>query len=255
MTHTAALRFTTKPAQLVFLMLAMVACFIAPAQAEETYHLQLADVKQLITEQLIDKGAGEQIELDVSGRTQPVLFRSSKPLEAALDMVDFDARSMTWNANMSLYDGDKVAKVLELSGRYAPQIEIPVLKRRLHSSEMIAEDDIEWVGYPEHRLRKDTVLDAKTLIGKSPRRVISEHRPIRADDIEEPKVVDKGDLVRVAYQTPYMEIRTVGEALEEAALGQRIRIRNSESGIVIQAVVTGTGSAEVKELLQISDAR
>jgi flagella basal body P-ring formation protein FlgA len=253
----SSITYRHSPSRLAELMLMIIAALLllsAPAYAQD-YSLNLQDLEALIAESLVSEGAGEEPEVSITGRMQPVLARGHAPLQAGIDYLDYDARSLSWNAVVSLFEDGELLKTLELNGRYAPTAQVPVLSRRLHNSDVIGEEDIVWQHFPEHRLRKDTILSAEQLIGKSPRRVISENRPVRIADVEAPSIVDKGDLIRISFQTPFMEIRTVGEAMEEGASGQRIRIRNSESGIVVQAVITGPGEAEVKQLMQISDAR
>jgi flagella basal body P-ring formation protein FlgA len=62
---------------------------------------------------------------------------------------------------------------------------------------------------------------------------------VRAGDIAEPIVVHKGDLVTVALNTPGMQLTAQGKAMEDGAMGASIRIANTQSNRVIDAVVAG----------------
>jgi flagella basal body P-ring formation protein FlgA len=122
---------------------------------------------------------------------------------------------------------------------------VPVLKNRVQGTDVIAESDIDWVKTPARTLRRNTVADARDLVGKSPRHVISPGRPIRLDEIAGASIVNKGTQVTLLYKTHNIEIKTFGEALEPGAKGDVIRVRNSASKTVIQGTVESAGHVRV----------
>jgi flagella basal body P-ring formation protein FlgA len=126
---------------------------------------------------------------------------------------------------------------MKLSGHYDQMIAVPVLKRRVQAPEVIGEDDIDWEKQPASHLRKNIVTNAHDLTGKSPKRVISQGRPIRADEIANPPVVNKGSQVTLYFKSRNLEIKTFGEALEPGAVGDVIRVRNITSKTIVQGTV------------------
>ena len=223
------------------------------AHSEEvapSYKVTSDEVESIAAAALEEMGAGENIAASLVGRYQRVLYRHASPFNVELNVSDYDARAMRWHGDLIILSNDEEVESIPLSGRYEALIEVPVLTRRLHRSDIIEEADLEWVAVPEHRLRKDVLMSAEELIGKAPRRVISEGRPIREAEIENPIITAKGDIVQVIYTTPFMELRTIGMALEEGAKGDHIRIRNSESDIVIHATLLDEGIAQVSNPLQ-----
>lgn len=223
------------------------------AHSEETapsYKVTSDEVESIAATTLEAMGAGEHIAASLVGRYQRVIYRHDSPFNVELNISDYDARALRWHGDLIIQSNDEEVDAIPLSGRYEALIEVPVLTRRLHRSDIIEEADLEWVAVPEHRLRKDVLMSAEALIGKAPRRVISEGRPIREAEIENPVITNKGDIVQVIYTTPFMELRTIGMALEEGAKGDHIRIRNSESDIVIHATLIEEGIAQVSNPLQ-----
>lgn len=246
------------PAYAGMMVLLLVALFVllvsASSHAAEasTSQLMAADVESLISEALIEQGAGDKLSATITGRTNDVLYRGTQPLSISLTALDFDAKSASFKGAVDVYEADTKKETIDLSGRFEVLIEVPVLSQRLHKGDVIEATDIEWISMPEHRLRKDTILSEEALIGFTPRRIISENRPVRAVDIEKPRLMQKGDSVQLSFRTPAMEIRTLGIAMEEGAKGDTIRIRNSDSQVVVQAVITGKGVAEVAPYAQLS---
>lgn len=218
----------------------------------QKFEITSATVLEVVERELIEQGAGEALEVEYVGRQPSVLFSTDKTVEMAIEKLDFDARALRWHAEVAVYEGDAIMKTIELEGRYASEVEVPVLNQRLRSDNVIEEGDIDWVSMPEHRLRKNTILDIKDLLGKAPRRVISEGRPISTSEIENPMIMRKGTMVQMQFATPYMDIRTLGIAEDDGALNDTILVRNQESGIAVQARITGPGTAVVYKPSQVA---
>jgi flagella basal body P-ring formation protein FlgA len=124
-------------------------------------------------------------------------------------------------------------------------VQIPVLERQVRSGEVITADDIALSTFSGKNLRKNTITDNKELIGKSPRRMISQGRPVRQDEIGNPAVLLKGAHVTMLFKTRNLEITTLGEALENGAKGDVIRVKNLASKQIIDAVVEAPGRVRV----------
>jgi len=56
--------------------------------------------------------------------------------------------------------------------------------------------------------------------------------------------VRRGELVTLVYQAPGMSLVMRARALEDAAVGQSVRLQNTSSNRTIDAIVTGPGAAE-----------
>lgn len=241
-------------ATLLLFALLMVASGVQVAlSAEKPFRVSLDDVESSVARQLESEGAGGMIKALVISRQNRTLYSSNSPVDFSIDSLDFNARSLRWTAHLVIYAGGELEETLSLNGRYESQVEIPVLANRMHRDDIIEEVDIAWITYPEHRMRKDTVLSDEGLIGKSPRRVISKNRPIRKNELENPAIMKRGALIQVFFENPSIEIRTIGEAMDDAAMGDIIRVKNSDSNIVIQATVTGPNSAQVNRLAQLPE--
>lgn len=219
-----------------------------PAKADQiTLHrVTLEDAETTIAEALIANGAGERIEVRVNGRPEGTLVSHSSPVTATVGELAFDESTHSWNATLYFEAEERPLAPLKLSGRYDELLQIPVLVHRMAAGETITEPDITWKVVAASRLRKNTVLEAAQLIGKSPVRTISPDRYIREEELKAPPVIDKGDTVTMRYRKGVLEIATVGEALDGGASGDTIRIRNNDSRIVVHAIVTGPGEARVQ---------
>ena len=91
-------------------------------------------------------------------------------------------------------------------------------------------------------LRGDTFTETAPLVGSRLKRDLRPGQPVRQNQI---CVVCRGDQVEIQALTGGMQIKTQGTALQDGSFGEAIRVENSRSKRVIQAVVESTGKVNV----------
>jgi flagella basal body P-ring formation protein FlgA len=133
-----------------------------------------------------------------------------------------------------------------VTGRAVAMTALPVLQRQVNPGAVIRNEDIGWVSVRADRLGRNVVVDASGLVGMSPRRPISLDQPIRTGDLREPVTVPKNSLVVIRLQTARMTLTSQGRALEDGAAGAVIRVMNTKSNTVINAVVADSSTVEVQ---------
>jgi flagella basal body P-ring formation protein FlgA len=134
---------------------------------------------------------------------------------------------------------------LSITGRAVELTEVPVLRRGVKPGEIIRERDVEWMSVQANRLTRTSVLDSATLVGMSPRRTIRAQDVIRSTDLQVPVMVTKNSLVTIRLRTERMELTAQGRALEEGAEGDVVRVMNTKSNTVVNAVVVDSGAVVV----------
>lgn len=209
---------------------------------EKSYQLYAKDIEAAISTALVQAGAGEKISAQVVGRRSLPLYESEAAVSVQIKTLRFDDKATSWSANLLFMNGKgEVQSAMPVSGRYQEMVEIPVLRLAVNANDVIKESDVATMDYPLSRTRKDMVLDKTTLIGKSPRRVISANRPIREEEIAPPKVVRKDEMVRIRYASGPLIIETNGQALDAGSVGDIVRVRNIDTKKLVQAKVEDKG--------------
>ncbi len=92
-------------------------------------------------------------------------------------------------------------------------------------------------------LRGQQFNSIKEVIGTRVKRRMSPDQPIFSDNL---CFVCKGDSVSIYARSANFEIKTVGEALHDGNLGDRIRIKNTLSNRKLDARVIDVGEVEVR---------
>jgi flagella basal body P-ring formation protein FlgA len=107
--------------------------------------------------------------------------------------------------------------------------------------EMIAERSFSGGG-------EGAVVESKNaLIGKIARRTLLPDRPIPLLAVDSPRVVGVNALVKIVFQEAGLTIVAYGAALQAGGVGDFIRVRNQDSGLVVTGRVQADGSVKVSE--------
>jgi len=161
--------------------------------------------------------------------------------------LQVDTQARRWQGQANILANGKTETVRPISGVYTALIDVPVLTKQLGRTDVVEANDITIKSVSERQIRKDTVTDAKQLIGLSPRATISPNRPIRVTEISAPLVIKKGDTVQMAFTNPFMSLKTNGIALQDGATGEMIRVKNEKSERAVSGRVVAAGRVEVND--------
>ena len=83
---------------------------------------------------------------------------------------------------------------------------------------------------------------AVDIIGKEAGRAIYRGQPIDETKLRAPTLIKRNTIVQMEYAQGPMTISAEGRALDNGAMGQRIRVMNLGSKRIVTVVVTGTDS-------------
>jgi flagellar basal body P-ring formation protein FlgA len=124
--------------------------------------------------------------------------------------------------------------------------EVPAVfaTRTLRVGALVTAADIEIGRIPEHRAA-GVLGRPEEAIGREVRRNLYAGRPIVAEDLGVPTVVERNSLVTVAYRRGGIELTTIGRALDSAGLQELVRVINLDSRTTIVGTVAAPGIVRV----------
>jgi flagella basal body P-ring formation protein FlgA len=99
------------------------------------------------------------------------------------------------------------------------------------------------------RLDKDLntyIFEPVQLRGAKLMRAVSKNQPITTDSLAADIVVKPGDVVRIVGESGTLKISLTGEARASGHVGDRIQVKNLQSGTMLQAVVIDEGIVGVR---------
>ena len=197
------------------------------------------EIESHILDALIDRGVDADVKIQISNRM--INIHISEDAEATIEVKDivYNPRTHRFTSIINAPGENGRPQRLRVTGRVFQMREVPVPVRRVRANEIIRESDIEWISVRADHLRRDTIMHADQIIGKSPVHSIRAGQQIRTREVRHPVLVPKRSLVTILYQQPRMTITAKGRALEDGSDGQVISIANAQSNTVIEATVVG----------------
>jgi flagella basal body P-ring formation protein FlgA len=141
-------------------------------------------------------------------------------------------------------DGRLVARpVLKFDVRLYRQVLVTARTIGLH--DLITADSLRYQRLDIGRLTSGYYTEKDKLIGLAVRRSLPPGLPITDDVLIKPILVKCGSMVTILAHIGDLEVQTFGQALQNGAEGQLIRVRNSSSGRILTGRVIDASEVEV----------
>ncbi len=115
----------------------------------------------------------------------------------------------------------------------------------IYPGEVIDAHRLEEVEVTNPALTGDYAVSAEQVTGKVTSRTLLQGRVILVSALREPYAVERGKAVRIVFANGPLTITAGGAPLENAAVGDLIRVRNTDSGIIVSGTVMDDGTIHV----------
>jgi flagella basal body P-ring formation protein FlgA len=122
---------------------------------------------------------------------------------------------------------------------------VVVTRKPLGRFKPITEDDIGLETMNLANLPSNVLTDPEAVLGKRTKRAIGAQTPLRADVIELPPLVKRGDLVMIIAESKGLKITARGLVKRKGRLGERIPVVNVDSKKVLYARVIDSNTVKV----------
>ncbi|MDX1738726.1 MAG: flagellar basal body P-ring formation chaperone FlgA [Alphaproteobacteria bacterium] len=199
---------------------------------------------------MAETGNDELIEIQVSGNLPEILL----PLEADSSI---GIKNFTTSGNGTRFSATYVAPANgkpivqgKISGKVLKLVEVALPNKRLPAGHIIRESDLEIVTLQSRKVTRKALVHPEHLIGKQVRRSLIPGRPVLSSSIEEPLLVKKKSLVVVELVAGAMRLTTQATAMDDGSKKEVIRVKNTMSGQILEAVVIGYNKVAVISPLQ-----
>lgn len=209
-------------------------------------------VQFALLDELAQRGFGDDYELTLSNRNLLIHIDSKQPATVEVVNLSVDRNAERFNAVVAIPAGDPNARRHTVSGRLFAMIEVPVPVTILRPGAPIRATDVKWMPVRARSVRDTIVTDIDALIDMEPRRALRQETPIRVADLREPLDVAKGSVVTMFYETASMSLSATGIAEQDGAAGDIIRVRNSQTKLLVDARITGPDRVAVRIAPQLA---
>jgi flagella basal body P-ring formation protein FlgA len=193
---------------------------------------------------LIRAGAPDDADIDLGGFVPPMLPRGTVA-QADIAQVTYDTATCRFRAVLSVSAADMAPVHLELAGSVIAVAQAAVLTRRVHPGVVLAGDDVRIARVHTALLRGNAPVAEAAVIGMALRRDVPVGQPLTVADVVRPVLVARNAAVRMNLNAAGIALSAQGVALEDGALGDRVRVQNPSSRATVLAEVTGDAEVRV----------
>ncbi len=122
--------------------------------------------------------------------------------------------------------------------------QVVVATINLQAGQVLHSEHLKLDKLDAEKISKAHYLEVAGLEGQELVRAVRAGDAIRMSDLRQATLVRRGDVVVMTVGTPgTFQISVKAEALQDGKMGEQIRLRNTESGRTMTAIVTGKGLA------------
>ena len=203
------------------------------------------EILRAVEKEFAEQGIANTVELELfSGQTN-FEVEDNKDIKILISnlVVDGDNNKFTSDAEI-FADGSSVGKSA-LLGRFFIMKEVYVPLRNIAKDEVIKSEDLKPVLMRENRIKKDSMIDAESIIGKQAVKLLKADKVIAMRDITDELIVRKGQEVLVMYNSKGLQITSKMEAVEDGSKGSFIKFINAKSGKEVRARIIDKNTAEI----------
>ena len=207
--------------------------------------IEIEDLVDLVTSGLAQDGIAGDLEVVLDQRDLVIHLPSHLTPFPQLERLEADPRTGRFVADVVAPPDHPEARRFSISGRFHRLIPVPVLNRTVGTDEIIRSSDVDWIEMREDEVNRSVAVDLEAVMGKTPRRPMRPHIPLRMSDLKEPELVRRKGPVVITFRSGNLELTARATALQSGAKGDVVRVMNMDSRKVIQAVVVGENAVEV----------
>jgi flagella basal body P-ring formation protein FlgA len=197
-----------------------------------------SQVTQQVKDALRDYlGTDKEVEIAFDVGDTNLVLPTNVPATLAVQDIRFDAASQRFAAQLIVPASGPTLISRLVAGSVYETVQLPVLARSVAPGEVIQLADLDWLAIRIDRVAANAVTDPKQLVGMTARRPLRSNQMLRMSDITMAAAIQRGTMVTLMVQTENMTLTVQGRALEDAAIGQPIRVINTMSNKPLTGVV------------------
>jgi len=144
-----------------------------------------------------------------------------------------------------LSDDQRVLKRGTVTARIESSRPVWVTSRALRRGDRLRAKDLRMEHRDAGRVPREATDRLEVLVGKELKRSVREGEPVRTSWVMAPSIIERGQLVRLIVVRGGLRIEGRGKAISDGALGERIRVVNTDSRRQVVGRVAPDGSIHV----------
>lgn len=195
------------------------------------------EIAERLRTALMQAGLPENHEIAINNRNLNLFAPIGAQQPFTLHNTRLNARTGGFSTMIVVPTGKHSVTRMQVTGIAYAMVEVPVLNRRIKRGEIIERGDLSQVRLRRNILSRNAILESDVIVGKASRRTLRPGVPLKNSDLRRPIVITKGSLVNIVIRTKNMILTAKGRAIQNGAMGDAVRVKNTRSKTIIDAIV------------------
>ena len=157
-------------------------------------------------------------------------------------------------ATLGLEGSDVLATGITLEASAYEVVDVVMTSKSIGRGDIISASDVEIVSLRKDRAGFDPITNPADVIGQSARLNLIAGRTIRSNDVEAPKLVSRGNRVLMVFARPGLTLTVAGQAMQDGAEGDLIKVINPNSNRILEGVVARDGRVIINGQITLAQA-
>jgi flagella basal body P-ring formation protein FlgA len=205
-----------------------------------------AELTSALEEKVRENGVDQSFSLSFNSALTDLVLPAGMEEKVEVTAFTFDPQTDLFRATLAAPSAENPVKTMNVSGRVERLVAVPVLKNTLKNGDIIGTMDLDYVEMPKNKIASGVVVNEKDLVNMSPRRMIAGGKPVQLNDLERPRMVDRGDNITLVFANGPIILTAKGKSLQTGALGDTVRVSNMDSNKNLQGTVTAHREVTVR---------
>ncbi len=224
---------------LLYVLKAILICLLSSFIAFASEDFLDKTLQELISERIGNPQVNCEIYYEAKEKTERIRNKQSEI--QTISLIMFDAGSHRFRARV-IYRNSSVDEVY---GKYAEFIEAPVLARPVKAGEILKATDIILVKRSLKKIINNDCTEVEELLGKQLSKSLPKGATVRKNELVSPVVIKTNEPVNITYVASGIMLKTVGIALASGAIGDMIKVKNGDTGIVVLGQIINKNTVQV----------
>lgn len=203
-------------------------------------------IDSALHDKIRDAGVSDSFKLSYSTAAPRIVLPHDMSPAMEITKFDYSPRYGRFDATIVAPSKANPLQEITVSGTIDRQIKVPVLRTALRNGDIIGKTDIDYIEISSEELQHDYVLEGEDLIGMTPRRAVMSSEPLRTIELEQPRIVSRGEFITIIYDDGPMFLTAKGKALQHGAKGDIVNVVNVNSSRTIQGIISGERQVTVQ---------
>ncbi len=181
------------------------------------------------------------IEQEYSSKSKFDKIKSAQDKIDSIIVEQFEPKNSSFRVQVNYNDG----KAETLSGRYLSYVMAPIAARYIKFGDVIQQSDVTTMKVRIDSLNSEYASELNEVVGMQAKTYIAAGKMFKINEVTSPNVIKNNDPVNIIYSSGAINLKTVGIAMGNGAVGDMIKVKNSSSGVVLLGQIVNKNTVKI----------